>query len=131
MNYNANATTEKTLAECPRQCSDCQYHAQGDTCSANNIMSHAYGFENPQDRCLPMALNCYWWYANHVWTKVPENKQRGYAEERKHMFLYEQLKTIVEDKRALTNHYFRPGGGKLIDFSVYPQAKPLYSNLPK
>jgi hypothetical protein len=132
MRYDKNSVNEKPLSECPRKCNECQYYILDNMCGANNIISTTYGYQNPIDRPVPFNLNCYWWYANSVFYRMSERKQQDYIEERRHIFVFEELKKQMHDKNAvdkLIKHYFRPGGGKLIDFKEYPKAKEILSKL--
>lgn len=137
MKYNPNSSFEKSPNECPRICDECDFFAHGiserheGTCTANGARRLTYDFSRPTDRPLPMPLNCYWWYMNSVWDKVSAAKAEGYREERRHEFVaWEMLKTLEgKERHAFVDHHNRPGGGGLIDFAQYPQAKPIYEEI--
>lgn len=126
----SDTTTEKPRKECPLTCGDCEYF-ESDICTANNCKTSTQSFSNPKDRPLPMPLNCYWWYLNSVWDKLSHHKILKYKEERLHMFIAEEyLRTLQgEQRNQFIDHWLRPGGCKLIDFKLYPEAEEIYMRL--
>lgn len=78
-----------------------------------------------------MPINCYWWYANNVWYEVGETKADEYREERLHLMVtWKMLETLKgKDRHAFVDHVHRPGGCGIIDFNVYPEAKPIYNEI--
>lgn len=129
MKHNPKSPYEKPLNECPTRCRFCEFFKADSTCTANGCRTLTYSFSNPKDRPLPMPISCYWWYANNVWDKLPKSKQEGYAEMRLHEFTASKmLETMsdLEERKEFLSHFFRPGGGRIIDFEKYPEAKSLY-----
>ena len=136
MKYNPKSPFEKAPNECPRKCAECVFFKPGadrmeGTCTANGARSLTYDFSRPTDRPLPMPLNCFWWYANSVWDHVSASKGEEYHEERLHAFVAWRILETMEGKErhAFVDHLHRPGGGGIIDFSLYPQAKPIYEEI--
>ena len=139
MKHNHNSPFEKSPNECPRKCGECAFFKLDENriyegiCTANGCRRHTYDFSRPTDRPLPMPLNCFWWYANNVWDKVSAAKQEGYREERRHELVTWRILETLEGKErhAFVDHVLRPGGGGLIDFAQYPQAKPIYEEIKR
>ena len=136
MKHNPNSPFEKSPKEFPQKCAECAIFKPDDdrmegTCTANGGRRHTFDFSRPTDRPLPMPLNCFWWYMNSVWDNVSAQKQEGYREERRHEFVAWQMLETLEGKEryAFVDHIHRPGGGGLIDFAQYPQAKPIYEEI--
>lgn len=139
MKYNKKSPFEKSPNECPRTCADCHFFTQdinaeyGGTCTANGCRSHTYNFSEPTNRPLPMPLNCFWWYINNVWGEVSESKAEGYHEVRLHRMTVWRLLDVFDrqERNDFIAHVHRPGGGDLIDFAIYPQAKPIYDEIKR
>lgn len=139
MKYNKKSAFEKSPNECPRTCADCPFFTQdtdakyGGTCTANGCRSLTYDFSRPTDRPLPMPLNCFWWYINNVWDKVSQNKAEGYHEQRLHfMTTWAFLDVLsLKERKEFCDHVHRPGGCGIIDFSKFPQAKPIYIEIKR
>lgn len=139
MKHNPNSPFEKSPNECPRKCAECEFFKHDanremeGTCTANGARLLTYDFSRPTDRPLPMPLNCFWWYMNSVWDKVSAAKQEGYRELRRHELVsFEMLKTLeCKERHAFVDHIYRPGGGGIIDFALYPQAKPIYEEIKR
>lgn len=129
MKYNAKSPYEKPMAEIPASCSACACFDGGTMCTANGCRSMTYGFCEPMDRCRPGSLNCFWWYANKVWDKASPHKIIEAVEERAHLFVFHRMAAAMPDgteRKKLIDHYFRLGGGRLIDFTIWPEARGLY-----
>lgn len=140
MKHNPKSPFEKSPSECPRRCTNCAFFKQdiarqyGGTCTANGCRTHTYEFSSPSDRPLPLPLNCFWWYACNVWNKVSDTKVAEYREERLHLLTaWRMLETFndMRDRHAFSDHLHRQGGYGLIDFAVYPEAKPIYQEIKK
>lgn len=132
MKYNKKSPYEKPLNECPRRCSDCSAFGV-DFCRANDVTSVTCSFSNPKDRPVPFPLNCFWWYTNNVFDKMSESKIREYTESRIHLFTAYKLMNSMQEKerKSFWEHFYRRGGGQLIDFEKYPQAKRIYDEIAK
>lgn len=138
MKHIKTSPFEKPLNECPHRCAECDFFAPGadrreGTCTANGCRSLTYDFSRPTDRPLPMPLNCFWWYANSVWSVVSASKAEEYHEERLHLLVsHRMLEPLAgKERHAFVDHIFRPGGYGLIDFAQYPQAKPIYEEIKR
>ncbi len=139
MKYNKNDQTTKPESECPRTCGECPYFiahslkALGGTCTANNDKSNTNDFSRPDNRPLPQPLNCCWWYTNRVLSNLSEDKQKGYMQQRLHELAAARYREELDDqeRRDFVKHCFRPGGGRLIDFTVYPEAFKFYQEICK
>ena len=136
MKYNKITKTEKPENECPNTCGECPYfikHRFGGTCTANGCKTPTSDYIRPYDRPLPQPLNCYWWYMNRVLNNASAEKQSAYAEERLHLLTawryVEGLTT--EERYEFSKHLYRDGGGRLIDFSLYPRAWEIYNEIRK
>ncbi len=131
MNYTKGAITEKSISECPRNCGECGFYSEDDLtgwCNANEMSTPTLSICNPQDRPLPLPLNCYWWYGASVWKKLPERKRKDYLEERIHSFTFRDLLDGKDGKERheIVKHSSRPGGCGICDFKKYPEAKQYY-----
>lgn len=137
MKHNKNSQYEKPMSECPAHCADCAYFSNNcniGTCTANGCRTPTFDFSRPTDRPLPQPLNCYWWYANNVWSKLSGQKFAEYAEERRHLIVaHTMLETITDRQERLDfiKHIHRIGGYGLIDFNTYPQAREIYAEVAK
>lgn len=132
MKHNTKSSYEKPLAECHYRCAECQYFDGGGFCRANGIAVPTSGYNNPKDRPVPFPLNCFWWYANNVFDKMSADKIDGYKETRIHDFVAGIMLSQMPfgtERNEFINHFFRPGGGRLIDFDKYPEARKIYNKI--
>ena len=133
MKYNKNTKTEQPINEMPYTCGECLFFdaCAGGQCKANNCITPTFSFSRPADRPLPMPLNCYWWYANILWDRVSHEQQNKYAEERLHQFTAWEFMSGMgqSERRDFVAHLHRNGGGCLIDFNAYPEAKKIYDKI--
>ena len=129
MTYNKYSIYEKPISEIPAKCGECDYF-RNNFCWANNCRTFTFDFNNPNDRPLPYNLNCFWWYANSLLTRLPATKQLEIVKERQHFLTFYTLlncKTLSPKKsESLIAHYFRNSGGGIIDFEDFPEAKKVF-----
>lgn len=134
MKYNSHSPYERPLSECPAKCAGCEFcktNAVATFCTANGCREVTHEICDPRDRALPAPLNCPWWYANNVWRKLSPHKIAEIKEERAHAFVFAAMSDAMPhgpERKALISHYFRPGGGRVIDFTQYPEARALYED---
>lgn len=131
MIYNAKSPYEKPLSECPARCADCSYFNAG-ICIANGMTNVTYSFCDPKNRSVPFPLNCFWWYANSVFSKMSANKIKETIEQRFHLFVEQKMLSEFphgKEREIFLHHIHRPGGCGLIDFEGYPKAREIYNEI--
>lgn len=133
MKYNKFSLYEKPIEECPTKCGNCDFFCEGigaGWCKANGCDNSVFPFSNPLDRPLPYPINCYWWYANSVLNKLSPSKIEEMKEQRLHHLAFNALlnsQTLTQQRRdEIIKHYFRPGGGEIIDVEQFPEFVGFY-----
>ena len=132
MKYNKMSGFERPPEKCPRTCGECKhFNKERGTCRPNGIVNMTFAFSRPTDRPLPMPLSCPWWYMNRVWHEVDDKAIAEYRETRLHEITAGILLANLEgsELRAFLEHFFRPGGGRLIDFKLYSEAEEIYKEV--
>lgn len=133
MKYNKFSLYEKPIEECPTKCQDCEAFCENygmGWCRANGGSELTYSFSNPFERPVPFPLSCYWWYANSVLNKLSPSKIEGMKERRLHHLAFSALlnsQILTQQRRdEIIKHYFRPGGGGIIDAEQFPEFVGFY-----
>ena len=58
-----------------------------------------------------------------------ESKANGYKEARIHRFVASKMLFEMshgKERKEFLDYFYRPGGGKLIEFEKYPEAREIY-----